>query len=127
MLVYDIRKDKNPPYGTLLPGARLIRCVYDHTGWLSRLEGHHLSDGVHIYVYHKKGLVSWMNDIGEHDHAKFINDYASEYAKVFNTKKFIVEYYKHGKEGFWAKRYPNFTFTGYTERNQTRLELDVID
>lgn len=123
MLVYDITIDKELHFD--YPKGRIIRCVYDHNGVISVLSGMHMKDGVHLFIGSRPNVSveTWANPI--HHHITILSKNPEEYAKLFNTKRFVFEYRRHDKESFLKKRFPEWNYIGLSGEKYPMMELVV--
>jgi hypothetical protein len=125
MIEYDITNTINEPPFMFGPEARLIRCVYDYRGPISYLTGTHLSNGVHLFLGARPNFVIETATNPIHHHITTLTGNSVSYAKVFNTKRFVIEYRRHNKEVFLQQRFPQWNFVGYSNENFPIIELTL--
>jgi len=123
MLVYDITLNKELSFD--YPNGRIIRCVYDHNGVISVLSATHLSDGVHLLLSARPNVSAetWLNPI--HHHISILSENPKAYAEKFNTKRFVIEYRRAGKESFLKQRFPKWNYIGVSGEGYAVMELIV--
>ncbi len=123
MLVYDITLNKELSFD--YPKGRIIRCVYDHNGVISVLSGTHLKDGVHLFLGSRPNVSAetWTNPI--HHHISILSENPEAYAEKFNTKRFVFEYRRAGKESFLKQRFPRWDYVGLSDEGYPVMELVV--
>lgn len=123
MLVYDITLNEELPFS--YSKGRIIRCVYDHKGVISTLSGMHLEDGVHLFLGARPdaSVETWTNPI--HHHITILSENPEAYAAQFNTKRFVFEYRRAGKESFLKQRFPKWTYIGVSSEGYPVMELIV--
>lgn len=127
MILYDVTTgDPAPEFLSNLPSGRAIRCLYNQDGIISLLTGIHKSDGVHLNIFSTSGYTK-ANVPNPSYHFDVLTQNLYKYAKVFNTKKFVIEYTKSKYAEPIQRRLPDWTFVGFTDLGYPRLELGILE
>lgn len=122
MIVYDITIPNIPEF-RYFSGGKMIRCVYDINGVLSSLVGEHQADGVYLTLSSRLGISSETFKNPIHHHISILSVDATKYAKVFNTKRFVISMHHSFKESLLQKRLPQWHLAGTNNLGNAIMEL----